>query len=80
LKNAINEIYRPNATVGDGGTADIIRAELSRGETTHILKGFERITNLERIIKKQNLSSKDLKIAIDLLSDLKDALKGVNKP
>lgn len=35
---------------------------------------MERITNLENIIKKRNLSESDLKIATALLEDLKSAL------
>ncbi|TYV52921.1 hypothetical protein [Listeria monocytogenes] len=80
LENAINEIYRPGATTGDGGLADAVRHELKTGELvggkSHIQKATERVTNLENIINKQNLNSDDLKIAKDLLKDLKDALGG----
>lgn len=80
LKNAINEIYRPGANVGDGGLADAVRHELSTGELvggkSHIQKAMERLTNLENIIEKQGLSSRDLEIANRLLSNLKNALGG----
>ena len=80
LKNAVNEIYRPGATTGDGGLADAVRHELSTGELvggkSHITKATERVTNLENIINKQNLSSSDLEIAKNLLDDLKKALGG----
>ena len=80
LKNAINEIYRPGASVGDGGLADAVRHELSTGELvggkSHITKAMERVTNLENIIDKQNLSDSDLAIANELLNDLIDALGG----
>ncbi len=79
LKNCINEMYRPGATTGDGGLADAIRHELTTGELvggkSHITKGLERVRNLENIIAKQNLDSADLKIATDLLNDLKSALE-----
>lgn len=82
LRNAINEIYRPNASIGDGGLADAIRYELTTGKLvggkSHLTKGFERTKNLQNIIKKQNLGADDLKLAEDLLKDLQDALKGVN--
>ena len=57
---------------------DAIRHELETGELvggkSHITKGIERVKNLENIIAKQNLDSDDLKIATELLEDLKKAL------
>jgi len=80
LKNAINEIYRPGAKIGDGGLADAIKHELKTGELvggkSHIIKGTERVKNLENIIKTQNLNQSDLNIAQKLLNDLKNALGG----
>ena len=79
LRNCINELYCPGATIGDGGLADAIRYEINTGELvgnkSHINKGIERVKNLENIISKQNLSNTDLSIATSLLADLKDALK-----
>jgi len=79
LKSCINEMYRPGASIGDGGLADAIRYELTTGQLvggkSHITKGLERVRNLENIIAKQNLSNADLKIATDLLNDLKEVLK-----
>ena len=80
LKNAVNEIYRSGASIGDGGLADAIRHEMSTGQLvggkSHVTKALERITNLENIIKKQNLSQNDINIANNLLNDLMNALKG----
>ena len=80
LKNAIDQIYRPDAKTGNGGLADAIRHELSTGELvggkSHIIKGNERVKNLENIIKSQNLNSTDMQIAQELLNDLKNALGG----
>ncbi len=80
LKNAIDQIYRPCAKIGDGGLADAIRHELKTGELvggkSHITKGIERARNLENIIRTQNLSKSDLEIATKLLNDLKNALGG----
>jgi len=79
LKNAIDQMYRPGATIGDGGLADAIRHELSTGQLvggkSHIQKGIERVRNLENIIKKENLNPNDLATAQKLLDDLKDALQ-----
>jgi hypothetical protein len=78
LRNCINEMYRPGATIGDGGLADAIRYEITTGELiggkSHIQKGFERMKNLENIIEKQGLNPGDLEIAQHLLDDLKSAL------
>lgn len=80
LKNAIDQIYRSGASVGDGGLADAIKHELATGQLvggkSHIQKGIERAKNLENILVKENLSQADRGIAEKLLSDLKDALKG----
>ncbi|MDL2288833.1 hypothetical protein LJC32_05590 [Oscillospiraceae bacterium OttesenSCG-928-F05] len=80
LKNAVNEMYRPKAKIGDGGLADAVRHELRTGELiggrSHILKAQERISNLQNIISRQNLSPNDLTIAQDLLDDLISAVGG----
>lgn len=80
LKNAVDQIYRPGATTGDGGLADAVKHELATGEQvggrSHIQKALERIQNLENIIKKENLNQKDLEIATEMLNDLKNALGG----
>ncbi|TEB10867.1 RHS repeat-associated core domain-containing protein [Pelotomaculum propionicicum] len=80
LQNVINELYRPGATVGNGSTMDAIRYELQTGQMvggkSHILKGQERVRNLENIIRKQNLDPEDQAIANALLQDLKNALSG----
>lgn len=80
LKNAVNQIYRPNAKIGDGGLADALRHEFKTGELvggkSHIQKANERIKNLKNIIKKENLNSSDLKIAEDMISDMDNALRG----
>ena len=81
LRNAIDEIYRPGATFGDGGLADAVRHELATGQLvggkSHILKARERMANLQNIIRRQNLSPRDLIIAQQLLDDLIDALGGI---
>ena len=80
LRNAINEIYRDGATIGDGGLADAIRHELKTGELvggkSHIQKGKERIKNLENILIKQDLSNTDKEIAEELIKDISLALGG----
>ncbi|MBC1794805.1 hypothetical protein [Listeria booriae] len=80
LKNTISEMYRPGASTGDGGLADAVRHELSTGELvggkSHLTKALERIKNLENIIRRQDLDADDLKLATELLEDLKNAVGG----
>ena len=80
LKNVIKELYRPGASIGDGGTADAIRHEIETGELvggkSHIQKGIERLKNLENILNRVELNENDKKIAQELYEDLKDALGG----
>ena len=78
LKNTIGELYRPGASVGDGGTADAIRQEKKTGKPvggkSHIMKGRQRLKNLENLLKRKDLSDSDRAIAKQLYDDLKDAL------
>ncbi|GEM_PF-2810232 len=80
LKNLINQLYRPGANIGDGGSADSLRYELETGKLvggrSHIIKVEERIRNLENIIKRQNLNERDLELANKLLRDLKNSQDG----
>lgn len=80
LKNTIDQLYRPGATIGDGGLADAIRYQLSTGELVggkdHLIKGAERVRNLENIIKHEKLNNIDKQLAQKLLIELKNALRG----
>lgn len=80
VKNVIKELYRPGANIGDGGTAAAIHHEIKTGKLvggkSHIIKGKERIKNLENILKRNDLTKKDRKIAEKLYKDLKKALGG----
>ena len=80
LRNAINQLYRRSAKIGDGGTADVIRYELRTGEllskTGHTEKAITYRQNLQRILKQENLSDVDKDIARIILKDLQDALSG----
>lgn len=73
-------MYRPGAKIGDGGLADAIRYEIKTGKLvggkSHIQKGAERLRNLERISKHENLTKQERKIIEGLIKDLKYALGG----
>lgn len=81
LINAINQLYRPNSFIGDGGTADVIRFEkatglgLGRQGNTHIQKGREMLKYIkEKILKNTDLSETDRRLAIQLATSLEKAL------
>ena len=80
LKDAVNQMYRPGGSIGDGGLADAIRHEISAGGLiggkSHLLKGYERLRSLERIICTEILSPSDLWVALRLVNDLRHALGG----
>jgi hypothetical protein len=67
LNSTINELWRPGAKIGNGGTADFVRKQikygLDKGETDHIPKAKERLKNLENIMKKEKLSQSDWNLA-----------------
>jgi RHS repeat-associated protein len=71
LRNAIDELYRPGASIGDGGTADMIRIV---GDEGHITKGMSYLKYLERILTGETLSAADREIAEALYNDLRNAL------
>lgn len=80
LRNLIEQMYRRNAQVGSGSTADAIRYELRTGELLspkgHTLKGMEMRTALTRLLKSGSLSKGDAQIARGILDDLQKALSG----
>jgi RHS repeat-associated protein len=80
LRNAISELYRANAIIGDGGTADMLRNEIATGDTLkHLQKAQDSIKYLNRILETQTLTSSETKITYQLLNDLYDAIKQVPK-
>jgi hypothetical protein len=77
LRDAINNLYRPGATIGDGGTADALRYEIANSKfLTHLQKAQDRYVQLEKILAR-NLSEKDRALAELLYRDLQDALSRV---
>ena len=79
LASFINELYRPGATIGDGGTADVLIYEFYNGKSTHLIKAQERLKGLNTIIHSGKLGLNDLDIAEALRDDLKTAVELFNK-
>lgn len=76
LQSIANELYRPGAAIGNGGTADAIRSGAG-----HLIKGFERMVNLGRWIRTHRAASPgDIYAAQSMLQDLISALLGDGYP
>ena len=80
FKNIINDLYRHNARVGSGSTADAIRFEMATGGSvggkSHILKGIQYRTALINLYNSGTLNVKDLTIFKNILIDLQNSLSG----
>ena len=78
LYKIINELYRPTASTGDGGTADKLREEYESGCTKanakHYQKAAARLKELDKLIKSGTLDLNDLDVAEALRDDLEEAL------
>lgn len=73
-------MYRKNAKVGSGSTADAIRHEIKTGELLspkgHFQKGQEMRNALMKRYRSGNLNANDKQIAKDLAIDIQNALSG----
>lgn len=78
-KDLIKQLYRPGASIGDGGTADALRYEKANpnksGNKSHEKKAAERIRQIKNILSK-NPNHQDKQLFIKILNDLEDALYG----
>jgi RHS repeat-associated protein len=69
LGDAINNLYRPGASLGNGSSMDALRIEGS-----HLIKVLGRRTQLMRIRSGEVLNSADRQILRGILIDIQDAL------
>ena len=78
LRNITARMYRENAEVASGSTADAIRHEIRTGEllspSGHIQKGVEMRSALSKLIDSGRLSQSDQNIARWMRRDIQDAL------
>lgn len=79
LQNLMNGLYRPNAKVGSGSTADAIRHELATGEAVggsfHSQKGADSIRALEKWLGNNPTARPgDRTAAENVILDLRNAL------
>lgn len=80
LKNLVGELYREGAAVGDGSAmaaaSEQVRTGKLVGGKNHIIKIEQRVSNLNNIVKTQNLNKSDTKYANKLMADMIKSLKG----
>ena len=74
LNRIVNELYRPGAMVGDGGTAAILVDEFNNGLSTHLIKATERLKQLRNLASSGKLGLKDLDVVEALIDDLEYAI------
>ncbi|OCG16555.1 hypothetical protein A9G09_02915 [Gilliamella sp. wkB292] len=81
LKNIMDDLYRPNAKIGSGSTADAVRYEAATGQNVggklHLEKAKNYVKALESWLKRNpTASSADRAAAENVLRDLQNALRG----
>ena len=74
LRKIVNELYRPGASVGDGGTAAILVEEFNNGSSTHLIKAIERLKQLRNLASLGKLGFNDLDVVEALIDDLEYAV------
>ena len=81
LKNTVNRLYRQNAIIGDGGTADAVRFTKQTGQlvggSDHIRKAETEIAHIQKLLSSNTLNYHDEQIALSLMNDLINALNFV---
>jgi len=74
LSETINELYRPGAMIGDGGTASVVVSEFNNGSSIHLQKAIERLIQLKKLKNSGKLSLSDLDIIDALINDFEYAI------
>lgn len=80
LQRELNQLYRPGADIGNGGTADALRYEMDTGrllsKAGHGQKARERAARLKTWLDRHPEASRDRAIALREWNDLIQALAG----
>ena len=74
LYKIVDQLYRPGASVGDGGTAAILVDEFNNGSSKHLQKATERLQQLQELQSSGKLGLNDLDIIEALIDDLEYAI------
>ncbi len=77
VKNLVDKLYRPNADIGDGGTADCLRYELATGDLKspngHLNKAANAVSQIYDMLQA-NPDCADRELLLELANDLIDAI------
>jgi RHS repeat-associated protein len=80
LRDAVENLFRKNARVGDGSTMAAVRHERATGQLLspkgHTQKLINRREQLQKLWRDPSLSASDRQIARELLGDIQDSLGG----
>nr|WP_082212066.1 hypothetical protein [Gilliamella apicola] len=81
LKNIMDDLYRPNAKIGSGSTADAVRYETATGQNVggklYLEKAKNYVKALESWLKRNpTAASADRAAAENVMKDLKNAIRG----
>lgn len=81
LKEITDKLYRPNAQIGNGSTADAVRHEAATGQQVggrlHLQKAQDTVKELQTWLRRNpTASSGDRAAAENMLKDLQNALRG----
>lgn len=81
LQDIINELYRDNAKIGSGSTADAVRYEMNTGFNVGGKTHTQKANNYSSFIlkwleKNPNASASDRAVAENILRDMQNALNG----
>lgn len=74
LRSIVNELYRPGAKIGDGGTAAMLVEEFNNGLSKHLKKATQRLNQLNNLKNSKNLGLNAWDIVDALKSDLQYAV------
>lgn len=78
-KNVIDQLYRPGAKCGDGGTADALKQESRTGQKVegkrHYQKAKERLKNITNVLNKENLTKMERDILELMYKKLMEAIE-----
>jgi len=79
VKKLVKDVFRENASIGNGGVGDAIRHEIATGQPTkgrsHTVKGRETINRINNLSRAGGFSSGDVKILNFIKNDIQDAFK-----
>jgi hypothetical protein len=79
VRTLVSELYRTNAAVGDGGTADFVREQLVQGVVEgHFEKAVGYLNSMNNLLQSGSLSQSDQLLVQVMYADMWDAARAVS--